>query len=450
MQRVAWFTPVPPARSGIARYSAELVPHLAPFYAIDVFADTFADTHLDGAAGMFDAHDFVWKQATTPYDLTVFQLGNSPSHDYMWPYIARYPGLVVLHDGQLHHARARALLQRKLGDDYRAEFRYCHPGAAPDVAELGVEGLLGALTYLWPMRRAVIASARGVLVHNAWLAAQIREESPSAEVHVVEMGVPEITHSPEADIEIRRRHQVPPKAVLVALFGKVTPEKRVSQVLRALDSSDHTPPFHLMLCGDLVDHYDAEAEARALGLAARVSVTGFVPDIDLDRYIAAADLCLCLRWPSSRETSASWLRCLAAGKPTILTDLAHQTDVPVLDPRDWSVVGWPGGRDVNGKEVRPVGVTIDILDEDHSLALALRRLIADRALRNVLGEAGRQLWHDRFTLDRMAAGYREAMAATSRAPQVPEGRSTLPAHFSSTGTELLDRILGEMGVPVPF
>ena len=31
----------------------------------------------------------------------------------MWAYLARYPGLVVLHDARLHHARARHLLSRR-------------------------------------------------------------------------------------------------------------------------------------------------------------------------------------------------------------------------------------------------------------------------------------------------------------------------------------------------
>ena len=441
---------MPPARSGIARYSVELLPLLADHYAIDVFVDSVETPPPPGVAGLFSAHDFLWKNETEPYALVVFQLGNSPAHDYMWPYLTRYPGLVVLHDGQLHHARARALLQQDQTDDYRAEFHYCHPAADPTVAELGVEGLMGSLTYLWPMRRIVLESGRAVLVHNPRLAGELRSESPLTPVHVVEMGVPETTSTPQAAAAIRRRHQVPRDAVLVALFGRITPEKRVSQILRALAACRDTPPFHLLLCGDPVDHYDARAEAAALGLEARTTLTGFVPEHELARYIAAADLCLCLRWPSSRETSASWLRCLAAGKPTVLTDLTHQTDIPALDPRDWSVVGCPGGRDIDGAEVRPVAVTIDILDEDHSLALALRRLIADDALRAVLGEAGHQLWRDRFTVNRMAAGYRDVMEATSRAPSSPDRRVGWPDHLSSTGTEQLRAIVDEVGARYPF
>ena len=36
--RIAWLSPLPPARSGIAAYSAGLVPQLAPAHAIDCFS----------------------------------------------------------------------------------------------------------------------------------------------------------------------------------------------------------------------------------------------------------------------------------------------------------------------------------------------------------------------------------------------------------------------------
>ena len=92
----------------------------------------------------------------------------------------------------------------------------------------------------------------------------------------------------------------------------------------------------MLLVGPTADYY-AAAEAKALGVADHVTLTRWVEDTGLPGHIAAADVCLCLRWPSSRETSASWLRCLAAGKPTIITDLVHTVDVPALDPRSWTV-----------------------------------------------------------------------------------------------------------------
>ena len=99
--RLAWFSPMPPVHTGIAACSAELVGALAEEHQIDVYGD-----HAQGPAS---AHGFVWNHQRRPYDLNVYQVGNSSHHDYQWPYLFRYPGLVVLHDAHLHHARAAAL-----------------------------------------------------------------------------------------------------------------------------------------------------------------------------------------------------------------------------------------------------------------------------------------------------------------------------------------------------
>ena len=114
MPRLAWFSPLPPVKSGIAQYNRELLPALAA-----------STTSICSSTGRRNAshrrmHVFGCSARTTssgrhrarPYDLVVYQLGNAPCHDYMWAYLTRYPGLVVLHDGQLHHARGRMLLQR--------------------------------------------------------------------------------------------------------------------------------------------------------------------------------------------------------------------------------------------------------------------------------------------------------------------------------------------------
>ena len=441
---LAWFTPLPPTRSGISKYSAELLPELGRTHEIDVFVDDEPAGTPHGVRGVFDAHDFVWRYRQNDYGLVVYQLGNSPCHDYMWPYLVRYPGLVVLHDGQLHHARGRRLLQDERKDEYRAEFRFNHPDANPDIAELGIAGLLGSLNYLWPMRRIVVAASRALLVHDSWLAAEIRE-LPDARVEVASMGVPQSPAAYETSETVRARHGIPTDAVLFAAFGKVTPEKRVSQALRAIAAqTTGVSPLHVLLCGEPVDHYDARADAQRLGIGDRVTITGYIDDRHMPDYIAAADVCLCLRWPSARETSASWLRCLAAGRPTIVTDLVQLADVPALDPRDWGVAGYGGGRDGQGNHVRPACVGIDICDEDHSLMLAVQRLAADPALREQLGRSARELWEARFTLDQMVAGYERVLEKTSRV-DAPERRA-LPPHLLADGTERARSLLASMKV----
>ena len=442
--RLAWFTPLPPIRSGIALYNTELLPHLRS-HTIDVFVDCLPTYKQNGANGVFTAHDFIWKHTANPYDLVVYQLGNSPYHDYMWPYLVRYPGLTVLHDGQLHHARGRSLLQDGRKADYRSEFRFNHPDAGPDIPELGILGLLGSLTYLWPMTRVVVESSRLLVVHESWLAAEIRESLPQARVDVISMGVPEPSINPQGRASVRARHGISSDAILFAAFGKITPEKRIAEALRAASTVEPGSfPIHILLCGEPVEHYDALADAERLGIGDRVTITGYIPTNEMPHYITAADACLCLRWPSARETSASWLRCLAAGQPTIVTDLVHLTNVPVLDPRNWKVSGYSAGRDELHRRVNPVCVAIDILDEDHSLMLAMQRLAVDAQLRRELGENARSLWNERFKLESMVTAY-ERVLSDALQLAIPR-RNALPPHLLRDGTRKARELLTSMDI----
>ena len=145
--RVAIFSPLPPQRSGIAHYTAELLPLLSGEHEIDLYTDCVQPhSPVVPSVNIFDAHDFVWRRKRTPYERVIYQLGNATCHDYMWPYLAHYPGHIVLHDGHVHHSRARSLLSQKRYDAYRAEFALSHSDCPTDVAELGVQGLLGNLT----------------------------------------------------------------------------------------------------------------------------------------------------------------------------------------------------------------------------------------------------------------------------------------------------------------
>jgi len=95
-----------------------------------------------------------------------------------------------------------------------------------------------------------------------------------------------------------------------------------------------------------------------------------------------------------------------------------------------------------------IAVAVDILDEDHSLAIAMRRLALDAGLRAELGAAARRHWAAGHTVEHMAADYERAMAAAAAAPADP-GRP-LPPHATSDGTTLARRLAGQVGVAVDF
>jgi glycosyltransferase involved in cell wall biosynthesis len=443
MVRLAWFSPMPPVPTGVAVCSADLVAALSADHQIDVFVD---EAVARVAPGTRSAHDFVWRHQQEPYDLTVFQLGNSSHHDYLWPYLFRYPGLTVLHDAHLHHARAAALLRTRRANDYRAEFASNHPEANADIAELAVAGFDTHVLYDWPMTRLVARASRLVAVHSPTLADQMIASIPDAHVTAIHLGhgVPLTTAAVSAaGVRARERHGIPADAVVFGCYGGLSPDKRLPQVLAAFAATrPYVPAAHLLLAGAVPEHYDLRDDIERHGLGSAVTLTGYLPtDQAFTESIAACDVALNLRWPTAREMSGPWLRCLAAGKPTVIIDLAHLANVPTLDPRTWQ----PNAGSTSSPA--PCAVAIDILDEDHSLRLAMRRLGTDPLLRATLGRTALLYWQREHSVDRMVADYRNLIEDAIRHP-VP--CVSLPPHLLDEARGTLDRLMAPFGTVSPF
>jgi len=443
--RLALFSPWPPVRSGIADYSRDLATGLVTRHEVDVYVRSPAERmgEAPGGARLLDTHDFPWRHARAPYDLAIYQLGNSGWHDYMWPYLFKYPGLVVLHDGALHHARAAALLSRKRTDDYRAELAFNHPQLPPTAAELAINAFDGPIYYDWRMLRTVVTSARGIAVHSAHLAASVSAEFPGVSIDHVAMGVPPADWSTAGAAAVRARHGLPADAFVIGAFGGVTPEKRIGPLLTAAGVlRRYHPALRILLVGSAHSHYDAQAAAMAAGVADILTVTGYVDERELPAYLGAVDVVSSLRFPTAGETSASWLRALAAGRPTIVADLAQLADVPTMDPRSRTVLH---ARPTLAPQ-SPVAISVDILDEVHSLVLALKTLTSDASLRERLGAVAREYWRAHHTVPHMIDDYERAIARAAAAP-VPT--VALPAHLRSDGFEHARDLAASVGATLP-
>ena len=433
--RIAWFSPLPPAQTGISAYSRSVLAMLdASGLEIDRFVDRASGAPIGGR--VFDAHDFVWRHRRTPYDLVVYQVGNAPWYDYMWAYCFHYPGLVVLHDARLHHARAAQLLRANRVDDYRREFDYNHPGNAAG-AELAVAGLRGSAFYLWPMAKALVDSARMVAVHSAFIAEELREQHPDARIEQIRLGISERTASPGARQAVRREFGIPDEAIVFVAFGLMTAEKRIAQIVRALGTlAARDVNAHLLLVGS--NSFPALEEAIATHhLAGRVHTTGYVADERVAGYLAAADVSLALRWPTAGETSAAWIESLAAAKATIISSLPHTADVPSLDARTWR----PTRRSRD-----PIAVSIDLLDEDAGLVAAMSRLADDAALRSALALAGHAYWKTEHRVDLVAGDYRRVITQAAALP-APAAHG-LPPHLTNDYSARATSIARELGVEI--
>jgi glycosyltransferase involved in cell wall biosynthesis len=410
-------------------------------YGVDVFHDAergsrSPDSPADlGEVRLQSAHDFVWRQLRGQYDLAVYQIGNSRWHHFIWPYLFHWPGLVVLHDARLHHARARRLLTDRRVADYRAEFAWNQPEVSPDLAELAIAGFDGAYYYQWPALRAVLQSARLAATHARGAIDTITAEWPATPVEYIALGMGRDTFDVrEARTSFRRAHGVPDATPVFGVFGALTATKRVPQILESFSVvRSRLPESRLVLAGHPDPMLDIPGSISTLALGDSVLLLDDRDDAAFDQAIAAVDVSLNLRWPSALETSGPWLQSLALGRPTIVTDLAHQSHLPTIDPHTWR----PRSSASSGD---PIAVSIDILDESHSLRAAMLRLATDEPLRARLGAAGRAHWEREHTLDRMVADYdRVLRLAAERPAPAPDGPPHVRPSRVSAVSQWLDR-----------
>jgi hypothetical protein len=89
--RLAYLTPLPPARTGIADYSVELLPHLAQLAEVTIFTEQAGHAWPELAA--LEARPLSeYAPQRWEYDLTIYQTGNSRYHAVIAELMLRYPG----------------------------------------------------------------------------------------------------------------------------------------------------------------------------------------------------------------------------------------------------------------------------------------------------------------------------------------------------------------------
>ncbi len=426
MSRLALLTPLPPARSGIADYSIDLARLLSPVHSIDLFHDGEQTevTDLPPSCTVRPAREFLARHSAVPYDLAVYQMGNGPAHDFLYDLFPRVPGLLVLHDLVLHHARARMFLEAPAVRAYRAhpasaelraqaqatlaaleaEIAYSHPEAARRLlpVHLGTIGRL--LPYAYPLFRLPVEAARVVAVHNDFMREAIVDAVPEARVVRVPMALERVPIDPARVQSLRKQHGVKPDEIVVASFGLLTPEKGVETVARAMARAQKScPQLRLWLVGPVPDVRSLLRLLRGLG-AGHTLVTGRVPLDELPVYMEAADVVAHLRYPTARETSAALLRILAQGRPTVISDLEHLGDVP-------------------GDAV----IRADATDEEGALTRAIERLAADANARRHLGARAAAFMAEAHSTGRSREAYEQAIALALATPDPP--RRSWPAHW---------------------
>lgn len=323
---IDFVSPLPPVRSGIADYSADLLPHLEKLCDLRLvrLGDQPVEPWIADRWQLVEP-DRLGEDGRLP----LFQMGNNQYHEQVYDLALARPGVLTLHDMVLHHF----LIDRtvKLGDfdAYRGQLLRDHgwigEASAMPMRWPGGSGM--AAQFALPAHRTLVRHQLGILTHSSWAAEWLREELGEVRVRSIPMGVPLGTQADATSgREFRRRHGLPLDRPLLGSFGFQTPMKRTDVVISTL-ASPELAGVHLMVGGEVAPILELEKHAAEAGVSDRVHFLGFLPFDELEAAIAAADVCLNLRYPTAGETSASLLRILAIGRPAVVSDYAQSAEL---------------------------------------------------------------------------------------------------------------------------
>lgn len=299
---------MPPSKSGIADYSATLVDHLRKRIEVDVFSAPSQPFHPAG------------------YDAIVYQIGNNPYHAHAYETALEHPGVVVLHESNLHHLIADLTIRRGDWDAYLREAEY-NGGAAALAYAQRVRALEVGPDYDGvPMIRRILERATGVVVHSQFMADQVRAAGFTGSVAHIPHGAWIPTGNRNG---FRSRLGLDETTPLIGIFGFLKPYKRIAESLRAFRRlARANPAARMILAGEPHPDFPLDSLIRTLGLDAHVRVLGFTSLDDFTGYMSACDIVLNLRYPTVGESSGSLLRALGLGKAVLVSDVGAFAELP--------------------------------------------------------------------------------------------------------------------------
>jgi hypothetical protein len=289
-----FYSPLPPARTGVADYSAALLEELRRHGKVEV--------------------------APARCDAALYHIGNNRLHAANYRMALDEPGVVVLHDAVLNH-----FLLGQLGrEEYAAEFVHNYGewnrGLGEELWQRRASSQADSRYFEYPMLRRIAERSWAVVAHNPAAAAAVRAHAPGARVvEIPHLFVPPSLPSESEAIRFRQVLGVAPDAYLFGVFGYLRESKRLMAILEVFARlRSENPRAMLLVAGEFVSS-DLARAAEPLLAASGIVRMPFLSEPDFQLAACAVDACINLRSPAAGETSGIAIRMMGIGKPVLVT-----------------------------------------------------------------------------------------------------------------------------------
>ena len=325
--KLAYLSPLPPKKTGIATYSAHLLPHLMRHFDISAM-DFGPELNWPNAIDLFSMPSY--RASLMSYPMRLYHLGNNPHfHLKLYQVFLESPGIVVLHDTVLYFLMA--------GDGIGGLAKECNetfPG----------RGLQTALEILhqtpsnnlllyghpgnYPLVNRVLKNAQGIIVHNKTSKQTIEKMGYKGAIEVIPLlSYPIENYLSTMDRATAKRSAgLKSEEIIFGCFGFIGKTKRIDKILQALARiQSQIPNFTLIIVGE---GESLEPWINKFGLSSKVKLYGFVTEEEYVRFLSACDIVINLRYPSMGETSATLMQAFAIAKPCLVTNHAWFAELP--------------------------------------------------------------------------------------------------------------------------
>jgi len=419
--RVAFVSPLPPERTGIADHTARVLLTLLPYADIDLVTEQ-ETVVLPPPLSALACHKARWlDEHADDYDHIIYQFGNSPFHSYMLALLAALPGVVVLHDFYLSSMLAYEEMTGAMPGVWSRALFDAHGYHALQMSTTAEGWEQAKQTY--PSNLAILRNASHVIVHSEYAKQLARQwYGPDAGRDWSQAPLPRALPAVHDRAAARAALGIRPDAFLVCNFGFVAPTKHCRELLQSWVGAGLAADTDCELVFVGENHggdYGAQLNEAigAAGAGNRIRISGWISNEDYFRYLQAADAGVQLRTSSRGESSATVLDCMIHGLPTVINANGSMAEFP--DDAVWMLP--------------------DHFSQDE-LTQALLSLRTDAARRQTLGQAALALMAVRNSPERCAAMYLEALARAGARRQT--GRASLYPHLLDVaGLELDDTLL---------
>jgi glycosyltransferase involved in cell wall biosynthesis len=290
-----FYSPLPPARTGVADYAAALLAELRRHGRVEVAPDAC--------------------------DVALYHLGNNGLHASIYRRALECPGVVVLHDAVLHHFLLGQLDEAAYIEEFVYNYGEWNRSLAADLCRRRAASGSDSRYFAYPMLKRAAERALAVVVHNPAAARMVLEHAPKARV----VEIPHLFESPVLPtaaevLRYRQQLNVAGRTFLFGVFGYLRESKRLMSVLAALaEVRRELPDAGLLVAGQFAST-DLERAAGPLLAAPGVVRLPYLSDREFWHAASAVDACINLRYPAAGETSGIAIRLMGIGKPVMLTD----------------------------------------------------------------------------------------------------------------------------------